>query len=98
MSQVYSQFSLISDAPLTNIYFVVKFRVALREYESAILIAGGAGITVTLVLLDDIEADAYAKAGRTVRGQEESSLHGVSVPSVEFFPLASVVASSFPPY
>jgi len=70
---------LISNAPLINIHSLVKFCVALREYESAILVAPGAGITVTLVLQDDIEAR------RTVRGQEESSLHGVSIPSVEFF-------------
>ena len=31
---------LISDARLTNIYSVVEFRVALREYENAVLIAG----------------------------------------------------------
>ena len=48
------------------------------------MIGGGAGITVTLVLPDDIGADA-SEAGRTVRGQEESSLLGVSVPSVAFF-------------
>ena len=42
---------------------LVKFCVAF-EYESAVLIAGGVGITVTPVLQDDIEADAYAKAGR----------------------------------